>query len=572
MRKNHRVFRLKSKVLGLLSLPGFLSLLPLLSLLLLASSACAEPIRDWDWHLSAEQYKNLDFSVRAGVDRAGKLFETAVWHEQRGEKVTDLVPRYRAAAGEWRKVQVESETSDGDEALLAYAVFMQGYARQQAHDRNEAIKLYTEVLDLYPEQKFIAVPARYMISCVRRELGDIRQADEDLAEIAEDPAADGHIIYYNVLLSLGRRRWDAGRTDEAIDLWRRIVFTKGKPNDSVWRAARGALAFAYFVALDAASYDEMLFLGVDEKDLKRRRDIVADSANWFYNSRRGWPPELSGYIEKKFPREKKSAEHKELWQKFTRFMTAWVDGKAAIFEGGDDGWRFAYWQLRVRATSDPSFEKFVKKLESLAKGAKKPGEADERIRTLAYALLEVGQADRARQTAQLAKDTLYRLNLQADVECWLGAWKNAAQFVYEYINVKPGPSVDALKGAKYRLADLYHNRLGEHEKAIKIYQDLNDPPRSLWGLGESQRSAGKKKDAYATLTEIASVFPDDAANAVYRMAEWRESDGDKTKAIALYRQLLSHPKWKQSGASSRAHQALERLGVATGGAMTNEVR
>ena len=35
---------------------------------------------------------------------------------------------------------------------------------------------------------------------------------------------------------------------------------------------------------------------------------------------------------------------------------------------------------------------------------------------------------------------------------------------------------------------------------------------------------------------------------------------------------MKHPKWKQSGASSRAHQALERLGVATGGAMTNEVR
>ena len=546
-----------------------------LSLACALASACAhaEPIRDWDWHLSAEQYKNLDFSVRAGVDRAVKLFESAVWHERSNEKVTDLVPRYRAAAGEWRKVQVESETGDGDEALLAYAVFMQGYARQQAHDRNEAIKLYTEVLDLYPEQKFIAVPARYMISRVRRELGDIRQADEDLAEIAEDPAAEGHVIYYNVLRSLGRRRWDAGRTDEAIDLWRRIVFTKGKPNDSLWRAARSDLIVARLLAMDAAGYDEALFAKIPESDVKRRREAVSDNVRWYVDSTRNSWSDLWQGVEKKYPHEKKATEHKAFWKKLHAFMASWYDGKGDLYAGLEDGWGRAYWQLRLHAAVDSpaDFEKRAKAIAALAT-AKKGDVANGRIRDLANAYLQMGHSDRARQTAMLIPDTLARLSLQADVECWLSSWKNAAQFVYEYINVKPGPSADALKGAKYRLADIYHNRLGEHEKAVKIYQELNDPPRSLWGLGESQRSAGKKKEAYATLTEIASVFPDDAANAVYRMAEWRESDGDKTKAISLYRQLLAHPKWKQSGASSRAHQALERLGVATGGAMTNEVR
>ena len=107
---------------------------------------------------------------------------------------------------------------------------------------------------------------------------------------------------------------------------------------------------------------------------------------------------------------------------------------------------------------------------------------------------------------------------------------------------------------------------------MKIYQDLNDPPRSLWGLAEALRESGKKNESYTTLTEIASIFPNDAPNAVLRMAQWKERDGDKEKAIALYRRLLSHPKWKQSSASSEAHQALERFGIATGGAMTNEVR
>ena len=107
--------------------------------------------------MPGEVYKELEFTDRAQVDRAVKLFEQAVDAERRGVKVTDLVPRYRNAAGEWRKVQVQGETAGtGNEPLLAYAVFMQGYAKQQARDRNEAIKLYNEVLDIYPEQKCMA--------------------------------------------------------------------------------------------------------------------------------------------------------------------------------------------------------------------------------------------------------------------------------------------------------------------------------------------------------------------------------------------------------------------------------
>ena len=95
------------------------------------ANAYAEPMREWDWHMPGEVYKELEFTDRAQVDRAVKLFEQAVDAERRGVKVTELVPRYRNAAGEWRKGQVQGETSDaGNEPLLAYAVVMQGYAKQ----------------------------------------------------------------------------------------------------------------------------------------------------------------------------------------------------------------------------------------------------------------------------------------------------------------------------------------------------------------------------------------------------------------------------------------------------------
>jgi hypothetical protein len=55
------------------------------------------------------------------------------------------------------------------------------------------------------------------------------------------------------------------------------------------------------------------------------------------------------------------------------------------------------------------------------------------------------------------------------------------------------------------------------------------------------------------------------------MAQYREADGEKKAAIALYKRLMKHPEWKKSHESSLAHQQLERLGVATGGAVVNTV-
>ena len=532
-------------------------------------SASAEPLREWDWHLPGDVYKELEFTDRAAVDRAVKLFEQAVDAERRGVKVTDLVPRYRAAAGEWRKVQVQGESAgEGSEPLLAYAVFMQGYARQQAHDRNEAIKLYNEVLDIYPEQKFIAVPARYMLSRVKREMGDIKKANADLEEIVEDKAADGHPIYYNVLRSMASVRWAEGKPDEAAELWAKIVFSKKKVDWGLWCNSRGDLVLARVVTADFGELEPALFAGIGANKRKERVEAVFANARWMGEIDRYGHHGVTQYLDRMYPRDKKASERKKALEKIRKGYFAWLDGEASVFEGYDDGWTFALTQMRARLGYEKKDDilKRVKALEPFVKGAK-PDEIDGRARTLANTMLEFGLEDAARSAATMIKDQKGRIRFQYDIECRLGAWKQAYMYLTEYMKLAPND-----KGAKYDLADLYRRRLGQAEKAIKIYLDINEPPKTLWLLADTYREVGKKNESYTTLTEIASIFPNDAPNAVLRMAQWKEQDGDKEKAIAFYRRLLSHPQWKQTGASSAAHQALERFGIATGGAMTNEVR
>ena len=120
-------------------------------ILLALAPAGAAAANGWSWEMPAEVYRELDFSSRAGVDRAAKIFAQAYNAERQGMRVTDLVPRYRAAAAEWRKVQIQAEAENFDETLISYSLFMQAYARERAHDTNEALKLYGELVELHPD-------------------------------------------------------------------------------------------------------------------------------------------------------------------------------------------------------------------------------------------------------------------------------------------------------------------------------------------------------------------------------------------------------------------------------------
>ncbi len=539
---------------------------------LAASAALARPIREWDWRMPAEVYRDLEFSDRAGVDRATKFFQEAADAEDRGTKVTDLVPRYRNAEGEWRKVQIRGEAGELNPALLAYAVFMQGYASMQAHDRNKATKLFDEVLDLYPEQKFIAVPARYMLSRIRREMGDVRQANEILGEIADDAGAEGHVIYYNVLRDRAANRAEKGDLAGARDDFRRVVRSTGKVDRRLRDECRCSLVALTAILGDFGEMDADIFGGVAD-ETKARREHLGWFAWWFaaYVDNDGC--EFMRYVNAKFPRDKKASEFRATLDKAKRGFAAWFDGEAPVFEGDGDGWRFAFAKLRVHARVDKPAEiqRRVREIEPIvknAKGADRNARAAEVVGVLADARLkEAGLA-----AVELGEGILFKLRQSATVVDRCGDYKACVAYLEEYVHAKPGPEPEDLKRAKYDLGWTYRVRLGQSEKALKVYEDLDDPPRSLWVRAEAYRECGRKAESYKCLTEIVGAFPKDAPAATLRTAQWREQDGEKEKAIALYRRVLSHPKWKETRESSEAHQALERLGIATGGAMTNQVR
>lgn len=431
---------------------------------LLAVAPAFALIRGMSTSMPASIYRELEFTDRAAVDRAQKLFNEAADAERRGAKAQDLIPRYRAAVAEWKKVQVAAEGGDYNQQLIGWATLMQAYGRFLAHDRNEAAKLLDECRDLYSDEPLVYWPAVLVTAHNKIGMGDLRDGERFVDEYLEDPKRVTTYAGQSLRWERHERLRAAGKEEAAFQL-ARDIYENGKNANENWHFARN-------------------------------------------------------YIQNRCIEEKR-------WADLERIYLAGVkaDDKAAV----------------LKAKAD-----FLRRV--------------------------MGRMPRAEVLKRIEEqpDKLTKLWLVYNLDEAEGQWKALL------LDLDQIAAADKEYGSgndiKYKRAWIYRDRLRDFPKALEVAATIDDPPRSLRELQWCQRLAGKKQEAYKTLIEITSAFPNDAAWAVCTTARYREEDGEKEKAIALYKRILKHPEWKKSPEASTAHQALERHGIATGGAMINAVR
>ena len=542
----------------------------LLCLLALAAAGAAapRPLRaqeSWSWVLPVKIYQNLDFSERAGIDRAREAYHRAEEAERRNTPVNELIPFYRGAAAEWKKVQLQNEMT-ASPALSAYLLFMQGLSLQGARDRNAAIKAYTELLDYFLDERWIATAALYHIGLAHQQNGDERQAQTTFATLVEDPEHAKHALAARALRRLGDLSWRAKKSAEAIAYWRRVLSEhyKGVAR-SDYNEVRDLCTQALAVTGQWHEYEELLFEGMAEDDHKKRADAVQRAADWLRNRMyHFWP---GWYYDVTFPERERNAKRQE-WRKQ---IAEWYDTHRALFAAAERQWDHAVLGFRIwreyngelAAKRVPAINKLLRelKLDDAAKA--------KAARDFAIVLCDNKMFDEARAMLPFLKNLVDNLWLTYEIENRADQLP-AAQLALEQLVAQPDAEV-SLAGKK-RLAWFHKERTRQYDKAIALYIDISQPPGTLWDLQECYRRAGKKLEAYTVLAELASIFPPEAARAVWVQGQYREQDGEKEKAIACYRRLLSQPEWKKTWESSQAHQALERLGIATGGAVVNEVR
>jgi tetratricopeptide (TPR) repeat protein len=147
----------------------------------------------------------------------------------------------------------------------------------------------------------------------------------------------------------------------------------------------------------------------------------------------------------------------------------------------------------------------------------------------------------------------------------LEKWKEAVQILEQ---VEKTNDREFYKQAREARAAAYKGPLAEYAKAISLYYEIDDPPRTLWTIQDCHILAGQFTEAINTLKEIEAIFPKEAPKAAWTRAQYYHRTGQGKMAIAESRRILKiYPK---AGQSSQAHQLLEKYGIATGGGVEDD--
>jgi len=568
-------------------------------LLTLTSPSHAREV--WEWKMPGELYRQLNHTQRSQFDKAAVLFGKAV---QNDCKANERIRHYRAAALEWQKIRVQIGSNLNDSAM-AYVIFMRGHSQRGALDRQQAIRTYTEVIDYFPDEIWIAVPALHFRAESYFSNGDDLLGYKSLQVIAEDKDYLQHPLAAGALRRLAENQWANREFDKAVKTWTTTWENYHKTNSEEANHAAKKLRDAYVVRGNFDELEQFLKQQAGESGetkllesyldvLVRTREKLRGGREWrsWYYGRFHNNSEANAMIEETrktvydwfIARED---QFKEAGWEY-RFLLAQVsyaaevrverleplvekvveihgERKADIGEVLDRGGRLAdtLAGLRERDHASRVFESLIKVIRS----PRVPEEKKEKH--AAVLLLLLARHDmllEARSLLDLYTDETRRLWAEFGLYSRERHWPDALAVLDAIEKLE---QADDLKKVRECRAEIYHFQTRKYDEAIAVYRQIAQPPRTLWEIQDCERLVGRTDDALRTLTEIAAMFPDEAPEAIFTKAEYYREDGKHELAVALYRQILQ--RFKKSGQPSAAHQRLEGYNIESGGGVGDEL-
>jgi len=578
----------------------------------------------------------IGFGCLAGMARAAEL-ETTLPPEARAkldtfEGVTldkadkvffgkDAVGRdFRRAAAEFDAFILQFPESKA----VPYAILQKGRSLQLLEKRFEAVKVYQEVLDFFPNDVRYAAAALYRIGECHGQNGDIEKAMKAWLEMADDAAYAKEPFGANAINGLADNYLRQGKDQEGIDRYRQVAVSFRKSNpDAALQAIGRVVPFHVRSKPDAGKlYDFYVAVGgFDPGPKATGSDLATDAAFWNgvrglirkndtftglqQNERdayfRSWAAQMQG----KFPDDDEfQIDLADFIRAHERDDAAWIgrlDKQFQARQKAGNQARVIRW-IRAFGPRKDKVEEYYAKLD-FAKMS------NDEIRDLVYVLLEsTGAPDLARNTF----DKLRLGEMGDPAKLAIHAWMKGHP-------TTPGTRplavaaclacADATLG-KMTLLRYYHGRAswppartnedfteglalagelqkvpecskeacsiagnllqwsGKYDDAIKAYQMADSPPQTLFWTAECLVKLGKLEPAVAQLREIENFFKDRAPEAALLVANCYRDAGIGEKHVRALRGILK--KYPKSGQSSEAHQRLEAMGLPIGGGVDAE--
>lgn len=574
----------------------------------LADAGFAGAIGDaWDWPLPPRRFGKLSQTERLQYGRAEDLFRQK---------------NYEAAAIEFEKYAVQQP----DSPVRSHCLLMRAYGLHLARQRNAAISLYQELLDFHGEFADDAVPAMYLMATAQFENGNVEAGIKTLRDLAANEKYLAHPVADVALNRLAEYQSGANDEKGAEASWQKVIQNYAgafmRP-DGAAKEARSKLTDLYIRRQRFAAIDELLkteeaepakrveklvyvydrgLAQVDGMDASGKESLL----KWFIGRRTMFAE--AGKTEDFLNRCLLLAFRvgaKDTWKEFAReaiqaSRTALVESRSALAwsvaerltESANAGWAVAdSWKAFTMAVlegakglpNDQQISLYTGLMDRIRSKVDPVSPAGELWASLTarliglYKLLPDGDRDTA--VASLV-DRLRRpeaiqraYEVAAMIESVpLAKWKAIELLGFEQkfaAQAKACEELEAMDNADLSMralrtrAGLYRDRLARYEDAIRLFNQINDPPGTSWSIVDCYERWNKPVEAASMCTEIENFFERDAPAASLRKARIWDRAGDRKKAIAECRATIK--KYPRHQVSSEAHQMLERYGVKTGG-------
>jgi len=509
---------------------GFrLSAVAAAGVLLCISAAGAQ---EWQWHLPANKYQQLDVFQRSAYDKAAALARSK---------------DYRAAAHAFKKFRNDFP----DSPATAHILFLRAYNLHLVKDRNAAIKVYNEVLDYFPGEISPASAALYHMATAHQQNGEPDRALELMREMAADEDYRSHPLAANALGYLADHASNSGKNVEAVAYWKQIIDDFSDKNRHAVANAQHKAASYYINNRQAGSYEE--YRSGNNQDPAFRKGLVdhiwhvarhtlnhrpndPDGRKWH----RGTVSAFFGYFKSRKGTYQKASDP---WSYYTRGMD---------------------FLTHCHGTRD-EISLFVDEASQYISPIDDKGRADGMWAFLVDRLKEARHYDRARHCLTKMTDRPFAAYKEYEILAHEQKWDPAARQL-ETVEAMGNPYWT--RRAMRARATIYRYHLGRYAEAIDLFQKVDDPPTTLWDIQDCYIRWGKLTEALTTLTTIENMFPDHAANAAWHKAAYLDRFNQKPQAIAAARRILKV--YPRSPASSQAHQLLEKHNVKTGGGVADE--
>ncbi len=524
----------------------------IISILVVALSL-TQTIFAWSWALTPMRYQKLNTFQRAQYDKAKKLFEQK---------------QYLAASSEFEKMKIQFP----DSPLLPYFIFMNGYCQHQEKNRHKAIKIYNKVLDYFGDSIEDASSALYYLGVAHFDNGDEKEGMLAMKEMAEDEDYQKHPLAAGALRLLATNYWENKEEKTAIKYLKQVVKQFSKTNQSESDKAREKITRWY---IQNRNYSELSswmkenkIVSPNTRHKRGRRKVKSTeskSASYVWNrAYYGFIPEKYSRINPwdytKFNQKQKEEDMKDFWNYFKKQKNKFEkDGDEALWDYYSKSVSFLsqrYENSKELKTVITNAVAYVKKMTDNDKKNKNFG-------FLADKLSYGGKFEQAKYLINfITDDTLVLWKQYYLLGSGQDKWKEATEKLEEI--EKTGDGGNQTKAKKTR-ASVYQTQLHWYEKAIKLYLDIAEPPKTLWSIQYCYYKMGDIKKTIGVLNELEASFPKESSKAAWQKAEYYQKGKQTKSAIKEARRIMKlYPK---SPASSKAHQLLEDYGIATGGGL-----